>query len=79
MKKRTPYLSIQDGKKRFGGLPIVFMGMQAVTEFSRRIRLAPSLCSFGAIDVATIGVVAGNLHRSPSAFLIGAIWRSTPQ
>jgi len=36
--KRVPDLSIQDGKKRLGGLRIVFMEMRAVTGFSGRIR-----------------------------------------
>jgi hypothetical protein len=35
--KTTPDSSIQDGKKRFGGLSIVFIRIQPVTGFSARV------------------------------------------
>ena len=35
--KRVPDLSIQDGKKRFGGFPIVLMRMQPVTGFFEEV------------------------------------------
>ena len=37
VEKENPYFSIQDGKKRFGSLRIVFMEMRAVTECPGRI------------------------------------------
>jgi hypothetical protein len=39
--KRTPDLSIQDRKKRFGSFLIVFIKMQPVTGFAGRIGNCP--------------------------------------
>jgi hypothetical protein len=43
--KRIPDFIIQDGKKWFGGLHIVFMEMRAVTGFPRILAWIEEYCS----------------------------------
>jgi hypothetical protein len=57
---RTPDLSIQDGKKRFGGFSIVFMGIRAVTVVLARSGHLALDRGFGLIKEATTRVGSGD-------------------
>jgi hypothetical protein len=56
----TPDLSIQDGKKRFGGFGIVFMGIRAVTDNSGGERGIGGGTGFGLVGEAANEVGSGD-------------------